>query len=287
MERIGDRRDQGARIGMARVLEDLLPAALLDDAAEIHHRHPVAHMLDHAEVVADHDVGQAHLVLELEQQVDDLGADRDVERRHRLVADHQLGLQDQGAGDADALALAARELVRVAVGVLGAEADLGHHVHDAGLDLGLVPHAVQAQRIGQRPAHGLARVERGVRVLEDHLHRARHLHAIGRRVAGDLLAADMDAAFGRQQQAHDGECERGLAAARFAHQPQALAGLHVERDTVDRLQGLDAARQGAADLEMDGEAVEGEQGLSHGDGTAQGRRPAAPSPRGRSCGRCR
>ena len=113
---------------MARVLEDLAPAALLDDAAEIHHGDPVADMLDHAEIVADHDVGEPHLVLEFEQQVDDLGADRDVERRDRLVADHQLGLQDQGAGDADALALAAGEFVRIAVGLVGPQADLGHHV---------------------------------------------------------------------------------------------------------------------------------------------------------------
>src|SRR4051812_49061651 len=48
VERVGDRRDQRPRIGMTRVLEDLLPIALLDDAAEIHHRHPVADMLDHA-----------------------------------------------------------------------------------------------------------------------------------------------------------------------------------------------------------------------------------------------
>src|SRR6185437_4788303 len=122
MERVGDRRDQGARVGMARVLEDLLPAALLDDAAEIHHRDAVADMLDHAEVVADHDVSQPELVLELEQQVYDLRPDRDVERRDRLIANDQLGFQDQRAGDADALALAAGEFVRVAVGVLGTQA---------------------------------------------------------------------------------------------------------------------------------------------------------------------
>src|SRR6266851_6062466 len=68
MEGVGDRRDQGARVGMARILEDLLPAALLDDAAEIHHGDAVADMLDDAEIVADHDVGQPHLVLELEQE---------------------------------------------------------------------------------------------------------------------------------------------------------------------------------------------------------------------------
>src|SRR3984957_10117550 len=69
MEGVGNGCDQGARVGMTRILEDLLPAALLDDAAEIHHGDPVAHMLDHAEIVADHDVAEAHFLLEIEQQV--------------------------------------------------------------------------------------------------------------------------------------------------------------------------------------------------------------------------
>src|SRR3981081_1421046 len=106
MERVGDRRDQGARVGMARILEDFLPAALLDDAAEIHHGDPVAHMLDHAEIVADHDVSEPHLVLEIEQEIDDLGADRDVERRYRLVAAYTLLVAVQAAGGDHTLASA-------------------------------------------------------------------------------------------------------------------------------------------------------------------------------------
>ena len=86
---------------------------MLDDAAEIHHRDAVADVLDHREIVRDEQVGELPLALQVLQQVDDLRLDRDVERRHRLVADDQLGPERQRAGDADALALAARELVRV------------------------------------------------------------------------------------------------------------------------------------------------------------------------------
>src|SRR5262249_7895180 len=70
VEWVRNRGDQRARVGMAWILEDFLPAALLDDAAEIHHGDAIADMLHHAEIVADHDVGQAHFVLELEKQVD-------------------------------------------------------------------------------------------------------------------------------------------------------------------------------------------------------------------------
>ena len=39
---------------MAGLLEDALPRAALDDAAEIHDGNAVAHMLHDAEIVADH-----------------------------------------------------------------------------------------------------------------------------------------------------------------------------------------------------------------------------------------
>src|SRR5581483_12325298 len=63
----------------------------------------------------DHDVGQAIARLKTSHQVQDLRADRDVERRDRLVGDDQLRVQRQRAGQAEALALAAGELVRIAV----------------------------------------------------------------------------------------------------------------------------------------------------------------------------
>jgi hypothetical protein len=128
-----------------------------------------------------------------------------------------------------------------------------------------------AQRIGQGAPHGLARVERGVRVLEDHLNRACCFHAVA---PGNRLAVQGDAAMGRRDQTHDGQRQGGLAAARFAHQAQALAGLHVEADAVDRLQNLDAAAERTADGEMDREVVELQQRLNHDGGTAPGRRLA-------------
>ena len=66
---------------------------------------------------------QPELALQVAQQVEDLRLDRDVERGDRLVGDDHLRLQRERARDADALALAARELVRVAVVVLGVEPD--------------------------------------------------------------------------------------------------------------------------------------------------------------------
>src|SRR5262249_17485931 len=131
--------------------------------------------------------------------------------------------------------------------------------------------AVDAEWIGQRAPYRLARVERGVRVLEDHLDGTRGLEPL---TLGEVAAVERDMAARRRDQAHDGERPRGLAPAGFADEAQALAGLHVECDAIDRLQHVDAAAERAADLEMDGEVVEGEQRLSHNGGTARDCLPA-------------
>jgi hypothetical protein len=69
--------------------------------------------------MGDHQVGQPEAVLEVLEQVDDLGLHRDVEGRDGLVEHDELGVESERACDADALTLAAGELVRVSVAVLG------------------------------------------------------------------------------------------------------------------------------------------------------------------------
>ena len=55
--------------------------------------------------MGNEDVGEVHLLLEADHQVEDLGLDGDIEGEDGLVADDELGLEGNGAGDADALAL--------------------------------------------------------------------------------------------------------------------------------------------------------------------------------------
>ena len=122
---IGDRDGREQRLGVRvdRPRVELLGRRELDDLAQVHHGDAVRDVADDAEVVGDEDVGQRELVLQVVEEVDDLRLDRDVERRDGLVGDDQARVERQGARDADALPLAARELVRVAVVVLGREPD--------------------------------------------------------------------------------------------------------------------------------------------------------------------
>jgi hypothetical protein len=72
----------------------------------------VRQLRDHGQVVRDEEIRQAEFALELSQQVQNLSLDGDVERRHRLVEQDQVGFERERAGDGDALALAARQLGR-------------------------------------------------------------------------------------------------------------------------------------------------------------------------------
>ncbi len=60
-----DRREQSAGVGMPGGLEvDLVGGgADLDDTAEVHHRDPVAHVPDDAEVVGDEQIGEVEFPL--------------------------------------------------------------------------------------------------------------------------------------------------------------------------------------------------------------------------------
>ena len=153
-------------------------------------------MLDHGEVVGDEQVGQAELRLQVDQQVDHLGLDRDVERRDRLVADDQLGADRERARDAEPLALAARELVRVVAHLLGPEADPLEQRRDPLLARAAVREAVVGERLADDLARGQARVERGVGVLEDDLEVAPVGVHRAPPEAGDLLALEAHAAGG-------------------------------------------------------------------------------------------
>ncbi len=61
----------------------------------------------HPQIVGHEDHAQPEALLQRNQKVDDLRLHRDIERREDLVGDDAARFQREGAGDADALALAA------------------------------------------------------------------------------------------------------------------------------------------------------------------------------------
>ena len=112
-----DRTQQGLRVGVQGRAVDGIGRPDFDDAAEIHDRDAVCDPLHHAEIMRDEEVAEAEALLQIQDQAQDLRPDGDIERRHRLIEDDGGRPQNERAGDGDALALAARELVRIALGM--------------------------------------------------------------------------------------------------------------------------------------------------------------------------
>jgi hypothetical protein len=191
--------------------EDLVRGLEFDELALMEHADPVRDLPDHRQVVRDEQVGHAGAPLQVGEQPEYPGLGGHVERRGRLVADHQRHVAGERAGDRDPLLLSAGQLARQLVQQVGVEADAG------GEFLGGLGAVQQLDGPGEHLANGAAGVERGVRVLEDDLGGPPPL----------LRKSDFSGISG---QAGDGEAEGGLAAAGSAHQADHLAPPDRERD---------------------------------------------------------
>ena len=90
-------------------------------------------------------------------------------------------------------------------------------------------------RLGDDVADRHARIERGVRILENHLQVAAHLAHVAAVELGQILALKDDLALGRLVELQNRAAGGRLAATRLADEPQCLTLLDIERDAVDRL----------------------------------------------------
>src|SRR5919198_10596 len=94
-------------------------------------------------------------------------------------------------------------------------------------------------RLADDVAHRHARVERGVRVLEDHLHPPAHAAHLLAGKARELGAIELHRAGGRLVELEDRAPRRRLAATRLADETKRLALLDEEIDAVDRADRAD------------------------------------------------
>ena len=225
-------RQERLRIRMLRIAQHLLGGTDLDDPAEVHHGHAVAQRPGHADVVRDQEHREGARAAQLDQQTQHLRAHRDVERGDGLVADERLGLQRERRRDHDALALTARELMRVAApeavrrrqaGVVQRR-DASEH---AVLALG---HPGRGEALLHRCADGAPRIERLIGILEDQLHAPPQ----SAEIAVDGLIVELDAAGARLLQAEQRARKRRLAAARLAHEAERLSASPDQVDAIDR-----------------------------------------------------
>src|SRR5690606_32154632 len=131
----GDRADECPGVGVRGRFHDGEGRAGLDDFAQIHDGDAIRQVFHHGEVVGDEDEAEVQAFHQVGEQVDDLGLYGDVEGGDGFVGDEHVGVEREGAGDGDALALAAGEFVPVVAHQAGGQADEGEQFGDARGDL--------------------------------------------------------------------------------------------------------------------------------------------------------
>ena len=250
-----------------------------DDLTKVHNGDAMAHSADDGEVVGDEEIGETEAILKLLEEVDDLGLDRDIKGGEGLIGDDEPGLDGEGTGDADALPLAAGELVREAVGESGTDADGVEQLRNALPTLVLVE-AMDGEGFGNDPPDAHAGIKRGVGVLEDHLDAAADLAE-----APAAKRGEVDGAFGKgwnvgfiargagvqpdvascgPVQLEDGAADGRFATARLADEAKSLAIMDGEGEAIDGLDGGDLSLDEDATLdgEVELEVLHLDQGLA-------------------------
>ena len=218
----------------ARIAEELLRRRLLDDLALVHEDDAVGDRAGKAHLVRDDQHGHAR-ARQLHHHVQHLLDHLGIERRGRLVEQHDARVHAQRAGDRHALLLPARELPRILVGLL-------RNVHAIKIAprqlLGLRarhllhPHRAEAEIV----QHGQMREE--VEALEHHADLGAHPVDLAQ-VVGQLHAVDDDAAVLVRFEAIDAANERGLARARGPADDDLLALVDGEVDVPQDLEGAE------------------------------------------------
>src|SRR5262249_15582370 len=238
-----DGAQEAQRVGVPWTGEEVSGGAPPDDVPRVHHRVPAAHARHHSEVMGDQNYRHAQLAAQAQDQVQDLGLDRDVERGRRLVRDEHAGLAGDRHGDHHALPHTAAELMRVIVDAAPRRGDADHLEQlDRAVARGPTVHVfVQLQGLADLAPDRQHGIQRRHWILENH---------------GDVIAADTahllvvelqqvapveqhltahDAPWRRRDEAHEGERAHALAAATLAHEAERLALSQNVGDTVDRV----------------------------------------------------
>ena len=203
---------------------------MFDDLSLLHDIDGVGDLGDDAHVMGDEQHRRAVALLQFVDQRQDLLLRGHVQRGRGFVRDQQDGFQNQRHRDHDPLALAARQLMRIAaedafdIGQM----DLLHDRHGATAALRGGQVGVQLHHLHDLVAHAQDRVQCGHGLLEDHRNagRAQVAH-LGLRQGQQVAALQPDRAPRDAQrvgqQPHDRQRGDGFPRPGFAHQADGLA----------------------------------------------------------------
>src|SRR3954466_13957671 len=193
------------------------------------------------QVVADEEIAHPKAGLQLIEQIEDDRLHGNIECGGRLVQDNKLGMERNGARNANARLLPAGELVREAIEQWPRQADELCQFFATGTQ-GIAPAdtAKPQDRIGNGAHRREAWVETVLRIVEHHLNplSSRQLREFACRDRTDILAVEDNRAGCRIEEPHRHHRRRRLAATGLADEPDALPAHDFEADAVDGAEWL-------------------------------------------------
>ena len=111
--RLGKRGQKALGVGMLGFTKNMVGLPLLRDDPGIHHVNTIGNRRDHSEIVGNIEERHVPFFLQFSKQAEDLGLDRHVQSRRRLIGNHEVGIACEGHGNHHALSLTAAELMGV------------------------------------------------------------------------------------------------------------------------------------------------------------------------------
>ena len=189
----GDGGKQGLGVGVLGIPVDFFRRGQLHDFAQIHDGDPVGDVFDDGEIVRDEKVTEAHVALEVHEEIEDLALHTNIKCGDGFVADDEPGLKGDGAGDADALALAAGKFERITVAGSRRQADFFEEFGSALAASGGGVDLMDQEGLLNDAGDGLALVEGFCGILENHLADFSEIAGGGMRsqaMEGDLASSD-------------------------------------------------------------------------------------------------
>ena len=221
--------------GVRGLGEQRLGRPLLPDPALVHEHGDVGDAAGEAHLVGDEQHGHAVFREPLHHPQHLLGQLR-VECRGHLVEQHHLGPHGERAGDGDPLLLAARELVRIGVELLGEAHELEHLLGDRP---GLAPATLLHDPGRQHDVLADAQMREQIVALEHDADVGAERPQVARIVV-ERVAGDRDVALADLLQPVDAAEHRALARAAAADQRHDLARLDRQRDPFQDLERAEA-----------------------------------------------
>jgi hypothetical protein len=203
---------------MSRVANDDSRLGQFDDFTEVHHHYPVAHMLYYRQIMRDKQVGDSSLLLQILKETDNLRLDGHVECADRFVTNDEFRLDRQRPGDANPLALAAAEFVRVAASMAWVQPHCRQQARHPGFPPGSAPgKPMNIECLADDVFDRHPRIERVVRILKHHLDPPSTSPQVGPVQVANIIVIEKDGAGRWFDQSHNGTAQGRLAAAAFSH----------------------------------------------------------------------